>query len=67
MKELSFKRIATEAYEKALTACELAFGCLVIRGEKTVELFTFVENDDVVIIDEMLAVGAELIYNRSPI
>lgn len=67
MKELSFKRIATEAYEKALTACELAFGCLVIREEKTVELFTFMEDDDVVIIDEMLAVGAELIYNRNPI
>ena len=67
MKELKFKKIATDAFNKALTACELAFGCLVIRGTETVEMFTFKDGDDGVIINELTAAGGELVYNRNPL
>ena len=59
MQFIKMRIIQSADFEQTLHACQKAFGCVLTRKRVNVWIVTFEEGDDLIIRDELIAVGSK--------
>lgn len=67
---IKMRLVNSTDFEQALTACQMAFGCLVVRKRTLVHIVVFDNSDVLVIRDTLEEVGSHyagryFLYERS--